>query len=111
MRQDEAFYEDWVEFKDSGAERVMNRLQVVQIFLPEQGRRLSQVVRSHYHRHPLPWQLFLLMVLNLVIAPAVAAATGPEISRKAAYALAALGLVVLGLIIYLFIVIFQPERF
>jgi len=46
-----------------------------------------------------------------VIAPAVYAATGDEITRKAAYALGILGLVILGLAIYLFAVILQPERF
>jgi K+-transporting ATPase KdpF subunit len=49
--------------------------------------------------------------LNLVIAPAVFAATGDEITRKAAYALGILGIVTLGVAIYLFAVILQPERF
>jgi len=62
-------------------------------------------------RHPVSVQLFLLMCLNLVIAPAVYAATGEEITRKAAWALGVLGLVILGLSVYLFVVIFEPERF
>ncbi len=69
------------------------------------------LLREQLKRNQLPIQLFLLLCLNLVIAPAVNAATGEEITRKAAYALGILGLVTLGLVIYLFAVIFQPERF
>ncbi|MBD1925266.1 potassium-transporting ATPase subunit F [Trichocoleus sp. FACHB-90] len=67
------------------------------------------VARSR--RKPLPRQLFLLICLNLVIIPAVQAATGGEISRGQAFWLTALGLVTLTLSVYLFVVIFQPERF
>ncbi|NES96789.1 MAG: potassium-transporting ATPase subunit F [Desertifilum sp. SIO1I2] len=56
-------------------------------------------------------QLFLAMCLNGAIAPVVYAATGDEVTRRAAYALGFLGLIVLGLSIYLWVVIFQPERF
>lgn len=89
----------------------MSPLRLVQALAPEGFKPFLALARSHYRRHPIPFQLFALLILNLAIAPAVGAATGPDISRKAAYALAALGLVVLGLAIYLFIVIFQPERF
>lgn len=89
----------------------MSPLRVVQALAPEDFKQLLALARSQYRRHPIPVQLFALLILNLAIAPAVAAATGPDISRKAAYALAALGLVILGLAIYLFVVIFQPERF
>ncbi len=58
-----------------------------------------------------PLQLFLLICLNLAIAPAVQASTGTEISRLQAYALGLLGLVTLSLATYLFTVIFQPEKF
>lgn len=58
-----------------------------------------------------PLQLFLLMCLNVALSPAVQAATGIEISRLQAYALGILGLVTLGLSTYLFVVIFQPEKF
>lgn len=62
-------------------------------------------------RKPLPIQLFLAMCSNLAIAPLVYAATGEDVTRQAAYALGFLGLIILGLSIYLFVVIFQPERF
>jgi K+-transporting ATPase KdpF subunit len=54
--------------------------------------------------------LFILLCLNLLVAPIVQAATG-DISRGQSYALGLLGLVTLSLFIYLFAVIFQPEKF
>jgi K+-transporting ATPase KdpF subunit len=72
---------------------------------------IKEIIQEQWKRNPLPIQIFLLLCLNLLIAPAVDAATGAEITRKAAYALGILGMVTLGLSIYLFVVIFQPERF
>lgn len=67
-------------------------------------------LRSQWQKRPLPLQLFLLLCLNLIIAPAVQAAAG-GVTRGNAYALGLLGLVTLGLAVYLFVVILQPERF
>lgn len=60
-----------------------------------------------------PWSSLILLgtCLNLIIAPAVYAAAGGEIERSSAWAIGLLGLLTLGLSIYLFVVIFQPERF
>lgn len=52
-----------------------------------------------------------LICLNLIVAPAVYAAAGGEIERSSAWAIGLLGLLTLGISIYLFVVIFQPERF
>ncbi|OKH40960.1 potassium-transporting ATPase subunit F [[Phormidium ambiguum] IAM M-71] len=52
-----------------------------------------------------------LICLNLIVAPAVYAAAGGEIERSSAWAIGLLGLLTLALSIYLFVVIFQPERF
>jgi K+-transporting ATPase KdpF subunit len=79
--------------------------------LPKNLSEVVEIVQEQWKRNPLPIQLFLLLCLNLAIAPAVDAATGAEITRKAAYALGVLGIVTVGLSIYLFVVIFQPERF
>ena len=68
-------------------------------------------LKLQWRKRPVPIQLFLLMCLNLVIAPAVYAATDATIDRRTVYALGLLGLLTLGLSIYLFVVIFQPERF
>jgi K+-transporting ATPase KdpF subunit len=69
---------------------------------------LGQMLRQ---RHPISVQLFLVMCFNLIIAPAVYAAAGEGLTKKAAWGLSLLGLVTLGLAVYLFVVIFQPERF
>jgi K+-transporting ATPase KdpF subunit len=66
---------------------------------------------SEARRQKLPLYLFLGLCLNLVLAPAVFAATGGDLSRTQAYWLAALGLVTLALAAYLFVVMFVPEKF
>lgn len=66
---------------------------------------------SQWQRRPVPCQIFLLLCLNLILAPAVQAASEGNLSRFNAYALGLLGLVTVGLAVYLFVVIFQPERF
>lgn len=68
-------------------------------------------LRPQWQKRPLPLQLFLVLCLNLAIAPAVQAAAGGELTRGNAYALGLLGLVTVGLAVYLFVVILQPERF
>ncbi|MCY7323193.1 MAG: K(+)-transporting ATPase subunit F, partial [Phormidesmis sp. CAN_BIN36] len=55
--------------------------------------------------------LFLGLCFNLILAPAVFAATGGDLSRTQAYWLGALGLVTVALAVYLFFVMFVPERF
>jgi K+-transporting ATPase KdpF subunit len=64
---------------------------------------------KHTNLKKTPRYLFLLLCLNLAIAPAVHAAT--ELSRSQSYALGILALIVLSLSAYLFVVMFQPERF
>jgi len=70
-----------------------------------------RLIQSQWRKRPLPILLFLWMGLNLIIAPVVYAAAGGEINRGSAWAIGLLGLLTLGLSIYLFVVIFQPERF
>ncbi|MDZ8053955.1 MAG: potassium-transporting ATPase subunit F [Aulosira sp. ZfuVER01] len=62
-------------------------------------------------KQKLPLYLFLGMCFNLVVAPVVYAATGEQFSRTQAWALGLLGLVTLSLSIYLFFVMFVPEKF
>lgn len=64
-----------------------------------------------WHRQQLPLAIFLALCLNLVIAPIVYAAAKGELERYQAWSLGILGLVTLGLTVYLFVVVFQPERF
>ena len=55
--------------------------------------------------------VFLLLIFNLVLSPVVRASVGGTLSRGQSYSLSLLGLVVFSLFIYLFMVIFQPEKF
>jgi len=66
---------------------------------------------SEWRRQKLPLYLFLLLCFNLVVAPAVFAASGETLSRTQSYALGILAIVTVALSIYLFVVMFQPERF
>ncbi|KAB8318376.1 potassium-transporting ATPase subunit F [Tolypothrix campylonemoides VB511288] len=64
-----------------------------------------------WRRQKLPLYLFLGMCFNLVVAPVVYAATDQTLGRTQAWALGLLGLVTVGLSVYLFFVMFVPERF
>jgi K+-transporting ATPase KdpF subunit len=63
-----------------------------------------------YHRK-LAIYFLTILGLNLIVSPLVQASTGGILSRGQSYALGLLGLVTVSLFIYLFVVIFQPERF
>ncbi len=88
----------------------------------QQNERIKKIVSRRFpnileearlldRRHPVPVKIFLAMCLDLVIAPTVYAASGDEVSRKVAWSLGCLLLLTGGLSIYLFWVIFEPERF
>ncbi len=66
---------------------------------------------SEWRRQKLPLYLFLGLCFNLILAPAVFAATGGDLSRTQSYWLGALVLVTIALVIYLFFVMFVPEKF
>jgi F subunit of K+-transporting ATPase (Potass_KdpF) len=68
---------------------------------------LWQVWRSRKY----PTYIFLALCFNLILAPLVLAATGNTFSTSQAYALGILGIGTIVLSIYLFAVMFQPERF
>lgn len=77
----------------------------------EEAIDLLDSIRERGRKHPLSILLFLLLCSNVFIAPAVYAASGGSASKNVAYAIGLLCLVTLGLSVYLFVVIFQPERF
>jgi K+-transporting ATPase KdpF subunit len=79
--------------------------------LTQNLRETIQNIGDRFLKNPLAKVLLLTTSLNLVIAPAVMAASGTGITRQTAYAIGILYCVTLGLLIYLFTVIFQPERF
>jgi K+-transporting ATPase KdpF subunit len=64
-----------------------------------------------FRRYSTPLSLLAALLLNLAIAPLVLASSGSTGDRGTAYALGLLGIVIVGLVGYLFVVIFQPERF
>jgi K+-transporting ATPase KdpF subunit len=68
-------------------------------------------ITNSFARYKLPLLIFLILSLNITLAPIVYAATDGTWQRTQAYALGILGLVTLGLIIYLFDVVFRPERY
>ncbi|MBE9090917.1 MAG: potassium-transporting ATPase subunit F [Microcystis sp.] len=57
------------------------------------------------------WYIFLNFCLTILFSSIVQASTGSAINRGQAFALTLLGLVAFALFIYLFLVIFVPERF
>jgi K+-transporting ATPase KdpF subunit len=64
-----------------------------------------------WSRRKYPTYIFLALCLNVAIASAAFAATGDTFSRPQIYALGILGLGTVALSAYLFVVMFQPERF
>ena len=66
---------------------------------------------SVWRKRKLPSYLFLALCFNTLFAPAVLAATGGELDRLQVWALTLLGVATVGLSAYLFVVMFQPERF
>jgi K+-transporting ATPase KdpF subunit len=69
------------------------------------------ILWQSWSRRKYPTYLFLALCLNLVLASTVFAATGDTFSRPQIYALGILGLGTVALSAYLFVVMFQPERF
>lgn len=79
--------------------------------------RMAQVLEGvtdfglEWRRQKLPLYLFLALCFNMVLAPLVYAATDGALSRSQSWALGLLGLATVALSIYLFFVMFVPERF
>ncbi|MBN3878704.1 potassium-transporting ATPase subunit F [Nostoc sp. JL23] len=90
------------------------RLNIFPLLLPQVSVQILEEVTeiwSQCRKQKLPLYLFLAICFNLVIAPVVYAATDEQFSRTQAWALGLLGLVTLSLSIYLFFVMFIPEKF
>lgn len=67
---------------------------------------------SYLRQKKLPVLIFFffLTCFNIVIVPVVYAATG-KLEPRHTYAIGGLGVIILGLIIYLFDVVFRPHRY
>jgi F subunit of K+-transporting ATPase (Potass_KdpF) len=68
-------------------------------------------VWSQWRIKKLPLVIFVALCLNLLIAPLVYAAADGTLERHSAWAIGILGLVTLSVVVYLFIVVLQPEKF
>lgn len=68
-------------------------------------------MKIKYFADKLSVYLLSILLINLIISPLVYASTNQILSKGQSYALSLLGLVTISLFIYLFIVIFQPEKF
>ncbi|WP_033366176.1 K(+)-transporting ATPase subunit F [Mastigocladopsis repens] len=86
------------------------KFDVLNKFLPMDGVETILFIWSKWRSQKLPLAIFMALCLNLLIAPIVSAADG-TLERRSAWAIGVLGLVTLALIVYLFVVVFQPERF
>jgi K+-transporting ATPase KdpF subunit len=68
------------------------------------------IIKTFFSRK-LPIYLLSILLINLIFSPLVYASTKDVLSKGQTYALGLLGLVTFSLFIYLFVVIFQPEKF
>ena len=71
----------------------------------------SLFIKLRFYPQKLAVYFLIILGLNLIVSPLVQASTGGVLSRGQSYALGLLGLVTFSLFVYLFVVIFQPERF
>jgi K+-transporting ATPase KdpF subunit len=65
---------------------------------------------SYFSRQKLSIIFFLVLSFNIVVGSKVYAATA-KLEPRHQVALAGLGIITLGLVIYLFDVIFRPDRY
>ena len=71
----------------------------------------NQFIKLRSYPQKLAVYFLIILGLNLILSPLVQASTAGILSRGQSYALGLLGLVTFSLFVYLFVVIFQPERF
>jgi K+-transporting ATPase KdpF subunit len=71
----------------------------------------SQFIKLRSYPQKLAVYFLIILGLNLILSPLVQASTAGILSRGQSYALGLLGLVTVSLFVYLFVVIFQPEKF
>jgi hypothetical protein len=90
----------------------MSQIKYSSISKPELKAELKQYLSFLTHpKHSRSLQLFLLICFNLIAAPAIYAANSEVFSRSQAYAVGLLGIAMVSFSIYLFVVMFQPEKF
>ena len=80
----------------------ISRLEIVEAF---------SFIWERWYKQKFPLIAFALLCVNLLVAPAVYAAASGAVERQAAWAIGILLLLTVVLVGYLFVVVFQPERF
>jgi K+-transporting ATPase KdpF subunit len=70
-----------------------------------------ETVLIRFWQKRVPKILLLALLSAVLLAPAVQAATRITIDRGQLFSLVLLGITTVSLIVYLFVVIFKPERF
>ena len=88
----------------------MKRVNLEYKFLAMDAVQAILYVLWRWYKQKLPLVVFMVLCFNLLIAPVVYAADN-NLQRRSAWAIGILGFVTLALIIYLFDVIFRPERY
>ncbi|KJH72702.1 potassium-transporting ATPase subunit F [Aliterella atlantica] len=73
--------------------------------------RTFSFIWERWYKQKFPLIAFALLCANLLFAPAIYAAASGTLERQAAWAIGILLLLTVVLVGYLFIVVFQPERF
>lgn len=89
----------------------MRRVSLLSGVLPMKVAEGITFVWERWRKQKLPLVTFVLLCLNLVLAPVVYAAADGTLERRYAWAVGVLILLTLVLAGYLFVVVFQPERF
>jgi sulfite exporter TauE/SafE len=89
----------------------MEEIKLSNQILTKNVAEVISYIWFEWRRQKLPLIIFLGLCLNLLIAPIVYAATDGALERRSAWALGILGLVTLAIVIYLFDVVFRPERY
>lgn len=89
----------------------MKKLDDFDSILSLEMKKMICLIKNQGKRNLFPISLFFLLSCNLIFAPIIYAATGEELTRKAAWAIGVLILVTLAVGLYLFAVILRPERF
>ncbi|MBD2167592.1 potassium-transporting ATPase subunit F [Calothrix membranacea FACHB-236] len=79
-----------------------------------QDRSLRQTIYfvwTKLRKHQFLLSTLMVLGFTVAFAPVVYAASDVNLESRTTWAIGILGLVTISLVIYLFIVVFQPERF
>lgn len=89
---------------------MQKQLSDFQQFLLVDVVEFASYIWHEWCRQKLALVIFFGLSLNFTVVPWVYAATG-KVEPRHLYAIGGLGLIILGMVIYLFDVVFRPERY